>query len=117
MISGDIMNQYKILFYDEKYCLVALNTVYNIGEVMKSFIKNEIKNRDYNGMVIFDSLLSSISYNDGNRFFCYKCNNGVIDYSKRIMNFIIPNKYVKKFNNYFESNDKLIKNSFLLDFF
>lgn len=117
MKRGGIMNQYKILFYDEKYCLVALNTVYNIGEVMKEFIKGEIKNSNYNGIVIFDSLLSSISYNDKNRFFCYKCNFGVIDYSKRMIDFHIPNKYIKKFNNYFESNDKLIKNSFLLDFF
>ncbi len=117
MIRGDIMNQYKILFYDENYCLVALNTVYNIGEVMKDFVKSEIKNSNYNGIVIFDSLLSSISYNDSNRFFCYKCNYGVIDYSKKMIDIKIPNKYIKKSNNYFESNDKLIKNSFLLDFF
>lgn len=117
MIRGDIMNQYTILFYDEKYCLVALNTVYNIGEVMKDFVNSEIKNSNYNGIVIFDSLLSSISYNDSNRFFCYKSNCGVIDYSKRIMGFEIPNKYIKKSNNYFENNEKLMKNSFLLDFF
>ena len=66
------MNQYKILFYNEKYCLVALNTVYNIGEIMKDFIRSEIKNKEYNGIIIFDSLLSSISYNDSNRFFCVR---------------------------------------------
>lgn len=111
------MNQYKMLFYDEKYCLVALNTVYNIGEVMKDFVKKEIKNSDYNGIVIFDSLLSSLSYNDSNRFFCYKSNHGVIDYSKRVIDLEIPIKYIRKSNNYFESNQKLMRNSFLLDFF
>ena len=111
------MNQYKILFYNEKYCLVALNTVYNIGEIMKDFIRSEIKNKEYNGIIIFDSLLSSISYNDSNRFFCYKCKSGTVDYSKRIVDYKVPTKYVKQLNNYFENSENLINNSFLLDLF
>lgn len=111
------MNQYNIIFYDEKYCLVALNTVYNIGDIMKNFVNIELKNSNYNGFVIFDSLLSSISFDDINRFFCYKCNNGIVDYKKRIINYNIPKKYIKKLNLYFENNQNLIQNSFLLDFF
>ncbi len=111
------MNQYKILYYDDKHCLVALNTVYSIGEVMKNFVNTEIKNTNYNGIIIFDSLLSSISHNDSNRFYCFKCDLGRVDYKKRVFDYDIPNKIVKIFDNYFECNKQLVKNSFLLDFF
>ena len=76
------MSQYKILFKDDNLCFIALNTVYSIGEIMKDFVEKEIKNSNYNGIIIFDSLLSSLSYNDSNRFFCFKCNYGNVDYSK-----------------------------------
>ena len=58
------MSQYKILFKDDNLCFIALNTVYSIGEIMKDFVEKEIKNSNYNGIIIFDSLLSSLSYND-----------------------------------------------------
>lgn len=102
------MSQYKILFKDDNLCFIALNTVYSIGEIMKDFVEKEIKNSNYNGIIIFDSLLSSLSYNDSNRFFCFKCNYGNVDYSKRIIDYKIPNKYIKESNNYFENNTKLI---------
>ena len=111
------MSQYKILFKDDNLCFIALNTVYSIGEIMKDFVEKEIKNSNYNGIIIFDSLLSSLSYNDSNRFFCFKCNYGNVDYSKRIIDYKIPNKYIKESNNYFENNTKLLNNSFLLDLF
>lgn len=111
------MSQYKILFQDDNLCLVALNTVYSIGEVMKEFVEKEIKNSNYNGIIIFDSLLSSLSYSDSNRFYCFKCNYGHVDYRKRIIDYKISNKYIKKSNSYFEKKSKLIDNSFLLDLF
>lgn len=111
------MGQYRILFKNESLCFVALNTVYNIGEVMKEFIEKEIKNSKYNGMIVFDSLLSSLSYNDSNRFYCFKSNYGKVDYNKRVLNYKIPSKYIKQSNTYFKKNVVLINNSFLLDLF
>ena len=109
------MNQYKILHYNDDCCLVALNTVYNIGEVMKDFAKIEMQNSGYNGIIIFDSLLSSISHDDNNRFYCFKCQNGNVDFKNRLNNLSISKEYIKKFNKYFDNNKVLIDNSFLLD--
>lgn len=111
------MSRYKILFKNKSLCFVTLNTVYNIGEVMKEFVESEIKNSKYNGMIVFDSLLSSLSYNDNNRFYCFKSDFGKVDYNKRILDYKIPSKYIKQSNTYFKNNVDLINNSFLLDLF
>lgn len=108
------MDQYEIILFNKHYCLVAINTVYNVGEVIKKIVNSKIKCSHFNGIVIFDLLLSSFSYNDINRFFCYKCVNGSIDYRKRIKNYPIPPDYIISFNNYFRNNENIMKNSFLL---
>ena len=111
------MNQYKVLYHNKNCILVALNTIYDIGDVMKAFVKNEIKNSGYNGTIIFDSLLSSTSHDDSSRFYCFKSNDGVVDFKNKIIDYKLSKEYVSKFDNYFDNNKKMVNNSFLLDLF
>lgn len=111
------MNQYKILYHSDSCILVALNTIYNIGEVMKNFVKDEIQNSHYSGAIVFDSLLSSTSHNDASRFYCFKCDNGIVDFNNKVKNYRISKDNLKIFDKYFDGNKKLMNNSFLLDLF
>ena len=111
------MNQYKIIYYNDNFCLVALNTVYNIGKIMKEFVKAEIQNSNYNGMIIFDSLLSSTSHDDCSRFYCFKSINGKVDFNNKIVNYKLSDSFISKFDKYFDNNKKLVNSSFLLDLF
>ena len=109
------MGQYKILYYDDKECYVIIKVATNPGSVIKEFIKFEMSNTKYNGIIIFDSLLSSISPTNKKRFFCYKCVDGKIDFNNQLKNIKIKKKYLDKSDEFFLLNKNLLSNSFLLN--
>lgn len=114
--DDDYMEDYKILFCDNGICIVALNTLYDIGLVMKKFIKTENYRNKFDGIIIFDALLSSTSFNDRNRFFCFESLNGNVDFSLILNNYEVSYFVKEVCNNYFCENKNLLKNSLLLDY-
>lgn len=110
------MEEYNVICFNNDICIVALNTVYDIGIIMKKYIKKENIKNQFTGILIFDALLSSTSYNDKDRFYYFKSNQGVVDFSNKISNYIISTEMKKICNDYFDKHNQLLKNSFLLDF-
>lgn len=107
--------QYEILFKNKSYYLVAIKCVYYIGEIMKEFAHNENNNlvsTSFDGLIVFDALLSSPSFDSKDRFYAYKCHNGVINFNKKVLSILVPSNLKKIANDYFKNHKDLLKNSF-----
>ena len=110
------MNEYKIIYYDDNFCLIALNTVYDVGSTIKKIIMSKIENTNFSGLLVFDLLLSSLSFEDENRFKYFDVNNGKVEFSNKNRNYCLSKEQEQKFNTYYLNNTCLLKNSLLLDF-
>lgn len=110
------MNEYKIIYYDDKFCLIALNTMYDVGSIIKKIIMSKIENTNFSGLLVFDLLLSSLSFEDENRFKCFDVNNGKVEFSNKNRKNCLSKEQEHEFNTYYLNNTCLLKNSLLLDF-
>lgn len=110
------MNEYKIIYHDDKFCLIALNTVYDVGSIIKKIIMSKIENTNFNGLLVFDLLLSSLSFEDENRFKYFDVKNGKVEFSDKKRKYCLSKEQEEKFNTYYLNNICLLRNSLLLDF-
>ncbi len=109
-----MMKNYEILHKTNDCYLIAIKSVYNVGEIIKKFVLENIQNSDFSGKIVFDLLLSSIGWHSKDRFWQFDVINGKINFNSK-KEYEPIRKYVKLSNNFFITNSNLLKGSVIVN--